>query len=289
MAVQKMSFGLITLLLSLSGNIFAGEYFRDDLESGNLKKNQNGFKWAASRGDSGEVPKITSKISRSGKYSLMFTFQGSSPGGDAWSEQQFRMGKPLQEVYIKYYLYYPDGTEGLGAKYEQRENTNNKFFRMWDDDYRNINVKVGASTYADGTRSYIYPEKGWGYGTGLFDMPYKRVVIDNSMLGRWIEVYMHYKTDTGGGNGIIEISLDGRKIASVKNTNMYPKNNPSKNYFLNAYFLGYANSGFSKTTHVFMDDLVISDSPIGDTSANSNTNKNSPPLAPIATTSVKAG
>lgn len=287
---MKVFFQLRTLLLPvfifLTYTANAAVLFQDDLESGNLDKRSNGFGWSGSRGMKGEAPNVSSDISHSGNKSLKFTFLGKPSGEDSWSEQLFDFGKNLSEVYINFYVYYPDGTEGLGAKYVHRDDAgpdNNKFFRIWDEHYTQFNIKAGFSTLPSGSSSYIFPEKGTnGGGTGNFSMPYNNIKIDNSRLGRWMEVRMHIKTDDGSRNGILELYLDGQPAIEVRNVNLHPKD-ASKNYFKHAYFFGWSGSGFSKTTHVYMDDLIVSDTPISD----SPTSAASKPQTPLAVTILK--
>lgn len=263
----KLRILLLPVFIFLSCIANADVLFQDDLESGNLDKRSNGFGWSGSRGMEGEVPKVSSDISHSGNRSLKFTFRGKPSGEDSWSEQRFDFGRNLSEVYIRYYIYFPDGTEGLGAKYVHRDDKggdNNKFFRIWDEDYSKFNVKAGFSTLPSGSSPYIFPEKGINaVGVGNYSMPHNNLQINNTRLGQWMEVRMHFKTDDGSRNGIIELSFDGEPAVEVRNVKLYPED-ASKNYFKHAYFFGWSNSGFLKTTHVYIDDLIVSDTPISD-------------------------
>lgn len=259
------SFLLFCLICSAAAN--AGVLFDDNFESGTLEKVVDGTGWNGGRGMEGEMPEVSSDISRSGTRSLKFTFLGKPSGKDSWSEQRFKFGKNLNQVFLKYYVYYPDGTEGLGARYQHRNDEgpdNNKFLRVWDDHYSDFNIKAGFSMLPSSSGSYIFPEKGTnGGGTGLFEMPFNKIALSGDFLGRWLEVEIYIKTDDGAGNGAIRLTVDGKDLVNLTDMNIVPKD-LSKNYFKNAYFFGWSASGFSQTTHIYLDDLIVSDSPIND-------------------------
>ena len=122
-----------------------GLLFQDGFESGDQSHRENGVRWSGS----GSNVNVVSKIAHSGSHSLEFVFRGKPSGQDAVAQQRFNLGRNLKEIWVEFYIYYPDGTEGLGARYRHRDDTgsnNNKFLRIWGDEYSASN-EVGASTW----------------------------------------------------------------------------------------------------------------------------------------------
>src|SRR6185312_8319360 len=83
--------------------------FSDSFESGDLSHAQGSFKWASHTATS-----VISGFAHTGTHSLKFSFPAGTPSQGSWAEQRFNMGANYQELYIEWYAYYPDGTEGLG-------------------------------------------------------------------------------------------------------------------------------------------------------------------------------
>lgn len=227
--------------------------FEDSFESGGTSHSQNGYKWNTNNS-------VSSDIARTGNYSLKFTFDGVPSGKDSFDEVRFQLGKNQSHLYMEYYMYFPDGTEGIGPKYVHRKDTgpnNNKFFRVWDDDYNSFNVKYGFSMHPTSDGSKITPECAKDGGANGKNGMTSTGSFGNAQLGRWMHIKIHIATDTGNG-AVVELWRDGVKIIDDKVSNI-PKTN---NYFRNGYILGWANSGFDKTTNIYVDDVKISDQPI---------------------------
>lgn len=80
-------------------------------------------------------------------------------------------------------------------------------------------------------------------------------------LGRWIKVLLHFKPDSGAGDGVFELAIDGKPVVSTKS--FAQGGAPcSPGYFKQGYLLGWANSGFAKDTNVYIDDVTFSANPI---------------------------
>ncbi|KKK51692.1 hypothetical protein LCGC14_3112400 [marine sediment metagenome] len=241
--------------------------FDDDFDSGDLTHAHGSYNWGSSRGEEGARPAVSDDISHTGRYSLKFTFFGNaSLSDDAWSEQRFNLGDQLTEIYLQWYQYFPDGTEGLGAKFEHRNATgpdNNKFLRLWDNDYNNYKLKLGFSTHnnkiSPPTNAKIITEFGHnrkGVGTNGANQ-WKSAIVDANR-GRWIQFRVHVKVATSADNdGVIEMWADG--VKQIENTDlaMYPDGGVG-NYLGRGYFMGWANSGFTNTTYSYIDEVVIS-------------------------------
>lgn len=248
-----------------------GPYFSDNFNSCTLNKTANaqGFMWRdTGGGTTAERPAVTSTFGRSG-CSLKFTFVGGPAGDDSWSEQRFRLGKKLSEVYMQWYQYFPTGAESpsLGPKFAHRDDTgpdNNKFLRLWDDEYSGYRVKLGFSTLPNpGGDSRMITEWGTnGKGVGVQGAQTNPSGITDARRGTWVQIRVHVRLATPANNdGIVEMWMDGVKILTNTTLALYPTNG-SGNYMLNGYLMGWANSGFTLTSQTFIDDVVISATPM---------------------------
>lgn len=246
----------ITFSLALglgSGHSMAGVLYQNGFESGSLSDAQNGIYLAAS----GPGTRVSSARAYNGSKSLEFRFDGVSFGADSFAEHRIYFGKPYSEVWIKYDLYVP-------SNYYHRVDppSNNKFFAIFNNNYR-PGFQVNFSTYPSGsgnsTVGIHYYRDGKeqspdGLPTGL--------LFGASDRGRWHRIVMHFKVPTtlSSADGVMQLWKNGESIISV--TNLPCNGTSGLNYIDEAYILGWANSGFSETTYMYVDDLVISDSPI---------------------------
>jgi hypothetical protein len=247
-------------------------YFTDNFDSCGLDKtvNAQGFYWKdTGGGTTQEKPVVVNGVAKSGSCSLKFTFAAGAAGDDAWSEQRFVFGKKLSEVYLQWYQYWPTGSESptRGPKFVHRDDTgpdNNKFLRLWDEEYSNYRVKLGFSTMPrGGGDSNIITEYGTNLGgVGPFGSDSDGGGITDSRRGRWVRITVHVRLATAANNdGVIEMWVDGVKTISNTSLPLYPDNGLG-NYLRNGYLMGWANSGFSSTSSTWIDDLVISGVPI---------------------------
>ena len=240
--------------------------FDDSFASGDLTHTHGSYSWGSSNGDSGNAPVVSNDIARTGSTSLKFTYRGSA-SGDAWSEQRFKLGDNLTEIYLEWYQYFPDGTEGLGAKWTHRFVTgpdNNKFLRVWDDDYVSYKIKVGHSWDSSGdpekeaciTEHAVNASGMTKHGPSWSPSPFDGA--DDTYLGRWIRFRSHVKTASSANNdGVIQLWVDDTLEIDGQVHAIYPSGGVG-NYFANLYFNGWANSGFASLTHTYIDDVVIS-------------------------------
>jgi hypothetical protein len=246
-------------------------YLSDDFDSCTLSKSTNalGSAWTSTGGgNSTEVPRISKAVAHSGSCSLRFTYAAGGATDDAWSEQRFRLGKRLSELYIRWYQYFPNGSATIiGPKYVHRNDTgpdNNKLLRLWDEDYRNYRVKMGWSTLPKGGGdSYFITEYGTSTNpVGQHGSDGDADGITNPRRGRWVKMVIHVRLATAANNdGVMEMWVDGVKTVSNTGLPMYPSGGVG-NYLLNGYIMGWSNSGFSTTSSTYIDDVVISGTPI---------------------------
>lgn len=249
----------------------AQQLFFDDFEGGTMSKAENGVKWGSSAYTS-----IISGFGKSGSKSLRFQFLA---GDNSWAEQRFNLGKDYTDITIEYYAYYPDGSDGRGVKFVHKSNPsmgdNNKFFRLWKgntadggEGYTQFYVKVGASTdLSSGTTGdeSIYAEYGTnaqgvgqGGSCGCAEGGGTDNFITDAYRGRWVPFKIRVKTATSANNnGLMEVWRDGVLAFRASKMAIYPTGGVG-NAFNVGYLLGWANSGFSQTTYVYVDDVKIS-------------------------------
>jgi hypothetical protein len=253
----------------MSASAFAEPIFSDDFESGNLGKSQNGVSWGTSSSAA-----VSTDIAHSGTRSLRFSFAGGGAGSDSNAEQRFALGREYSEVDISFYIYYPDGSEGLGARYVHRTESpaNNKFIRVWkgntsdgNQGYTDQWVKAGVSTWPTGNGdSDIGGEIGTDTKpTGQYNARSKSGAINDSMRGKWTLMRIHMKasTATNRNDGIIEMWANGAQLFRSADLPLYPSNGSSP-AFQFGYLLGWANSGFAQATRIYIDDVQISTTPV---------------------------
>lgn len=238
-------------------------FFSDDF-SGGVIHNANGFTWGGNA-----QGKLSTDIAYVGTHSMKFSFGPQEPGGGShwWSEQRFTMGRNLKEIWVEFYLYYPDGTEGFSAPYfhKQAAPSNNKFFRLWGgthstEDYGRFN-KVGMSTqnYGSTQIGFEYTREIWGSGIGFGGqlIPWAHQVTD--YLGRWLQIRMHYKHVSApfAKDAVWQLWVDG--VLKINNQNMDQKWDPDIQHWSVGYIMGYDNSGFDQTTHIYLDAFKFYD------------------------------
>lgn len=230
----------------------AAPLFADDFESGRLQ-GANGFEWCCRNAV------VSRDIAHSGSWALKFSFGPVEPDGDPhwWTEQRFNLPGPRKELWVEYYIYYPNGREGLGSaamKHGSRRADNNKFFRLWGGGQKayggNVN-KVGMSTRRSGIL-FEYTKEG-SRGTGHFDAP--PAVPWQDDLGRWIQVRMYYKhvSARGAADGVMRLWKDGKLLVDFRNVNQAWSSDAP--YWDSGYFMGYDNARFEATTFIYIDDV----------------------------------
>lgn len=232
-------------------------YFQDSFDMGARAASVNGFGWGGTNGFTNSAPVVSSARARSGGHSLAFPFNGSAPGGDAFSEQRFLFGQGLTDVYLRFWLYIP-------SNYEHRDDNpgNNKFLRLWmDEAYTASNgVQFGLSLQRNTSGSNISGIYGEAIGpipnsTGHWQGSYNSF-ITTADLGQWMEVQIYSRADTGGDSGVIRVWKNGTLVLNISGIRN-PAASGRSNQFRNGYVLGWANSGFNQTTVMHIDDFTL--------------------------------
>ncbi len=241
----------------------------------------SGFSWDPGNNNPGGVASVTvtDAIAHSGNHSLDFFFPGGANGSDSSAEQRLSFGRNLSEVWLSYYIYLPDGTHGLWNRFVHRYDpngpNNDKFIDIWGSQYSVLNgggILMGFSTNMGSTGGWI--ESSWGSdnivctgtqivdiypscGTGAGWTP--RGSWPNGYLGRWLHVQAHVKLahNVTASDGSMYLIIDGTVFSN--RTGLAMSGRAGYDYLANAYLWGWANSGFSNDTHVFVDDFKIYD------------------------------
>lgn len=241
----------------------ANVLFSDSFESGGFATTQNGVKWT----DASWVD-ATSLVARSGTKSARFR-QGESKD---WTELRFGGLPSLNEAYVQFWLYQPNGTESpsLGIDVKTPGTSNDKFFRLWGGSYSGANdIKYGFSTWS-GKVGTEYKRNGlngtmWGMGEGgdpiAPDVSTYHSLIGNPVYkGRWVKVQIRAKTAASGqDNGILQLWLDGVLVINRQKLRSYAAGTGA-NVFQSGYLLGWANNGFPSGQYMYLDDFSISTS-----------------------------
>lgn len=253
--------------LAPPSDAYGNELFRDNFDTGALSPAQNGVSWDGSVSTS-----VSDDIARSGTHSLKFAYSPGPPDDDSWAEQRFNL-PDMPDIWLDWYQYFPNGTEGIGPRWMHRNApgpNNNKFLRLWYGDELSPGLRVGASfdnpLSSDDAIICEFTKSGKG-GMGKFCLAGARGVTDfiprSLTRGTWHRITWHIKVATSANNdGIIDLWIDGHKVMEDHRADIFPVDAPADNYFQAGYLMGWANSGFDERSYTYIDDFVISDSPI---------------------------
>ena len=73
---------------------------------------------------------------------------------------------------------------------------------------------------------------------------------------------MKLATSATANDGIVQLWLNDVLTANFTTLPLYTAQAGAKNWIRNGYIMGWSNSGFTQTTHTYIDDFVISGNPI---------------------------
>lgn len=246
-------------------------FFSDDFSSGDTSRSENGFSW-----NDQSFP-VSEGFGHGDDHALLFEFGPDASGDDSSAELRFELGRQVQELWIELWIYYPTGDEGLGsARYEHRNDVssdNNKFLRLWRDEYNGARPKVGASTLptdegsGGGNSRMINEYNPIGSSMGNFSSGGSAWVTDGDPdtchRGEWTRVRMYFRvSDPGASNGVSRWWVGDTLVYDATDL-PNDAEDPADNYLERGYLLGWANSGFSELTHVYVDDVSVCDADPG--------------------------
>ncbi|HEX2188302.1 MAG TPA: hypothetical protein VHG51_05355 [Longimicrobiaceae bacterium] len=245
----------------------AGLIHADDFESGGGEARRgSGFRWS---GRAFVAP--STERARSGRRSLKFRF--GDLGAKAVTEQsraQLNFTFPaVPEVWLEWYAYYPDGTEGIpgvGA-YEHGTDTpdNNKVLRIYADGHYSSAPEWGASSVAvaNGAGGSSRLRLDYFPGNSHDNWLPKRRQEQPSYIdlrrdrGRWVQLRFYGRKATQGrADGVLRYWKDGRLMSESTTLALYDPTR-THDHFSAGYLYGAANSGFPRATAVYVDDFKM--------------------------------
>lgn len=259
-------------------------FFSDDF-AGGQKSDANGFQW-------GGTP-LSDDIAHSGTHSMRFDFGPVEPGGGShwWSEERFSLGRSVSELWVEFYIYFPDGSEGIGhptmgpsARYRQEwvsgSPNNNKLAYWWGEAYEREPL-AGWETWTNdssGNQAYTNLARTEGNRDGdsvLVRRPSHNppgtlnggsgsgICASDADRGRWIQVRMHLKiADIGVSNGEFHLWKDGVLIGRIENDPWWDEGETA-NHISAGYVMGYDNARFAEYTAVYLDSFKFYDTDPG--------------------------
>lgn len=244
----------VLFLFTTTQSLKAQNLLEDGFESGN-RSSPIGGAWRISP----DTTTVSPENPRTGLYSLRFQFD-SNPTGDAMAEQRADLLQ-TNELWGRMYLYIP-------TNYYHRNvsPSNNKFWAVYASPYTSPGFQMNLSLSAGlGGNSNLQVHR-YDNGKEMSVLsPYSNF-ITSADRGKWIEVMIRVKVPTNNtsNDGIIQVWKNGTSVANYKQLDMYGSN--GRNYIDQMYLLGWSNSGFDATTIMYIDDVVISNTPIDITS-----------------------
>ena len=239
-------------------------FFTDGFESGDLTRTENGAFWyTPNTGADDDVSVVTGR-GNPGK-SLQFTFTAEPDLAlFGFAEARFSLGADYTELTIAFDLYIPSGAEGWGsAAYAHRDSTgsdNNKFFRLWPSTGDTDREEVGASLLLNSVpNGYSAIRSEWNVpepaGSDMTERGQaKASFISAADLGTWIAVKLYCKAATATTNGTLRIYKNGTLVIDNSET-VANYNAASPHSWRYGYLLGFANSGFTNTTMLQIDNV----------------------------------
>jgi uncharacterized protein YjdB len=241
--------------------------FSDGFETGSRGLPANGIRW---KGTPTNVT-ITNAIARSGAFSMRFRYAAKADCTDGSVEQRFELGTQRREIWLEYWIYLPDGSEGLGARWFQRsqdhcepnsaKDDSKKFLALWSGEYNdtdNLMVILGLQRHSD-ISSYlsISAKNGTRDAKPLLRVNQVNDFITPATLGRWTRFRIYYRTaDVNQSNGILRIWKDDALVAQNTDLPLFAVD-PLITGITEGYLWGWTNAGYAEETSVFVDDFKI--------------------------------
>jgi hypothetical protein len=233
--------------------VSAATIFSDNFDSGSTAAAQNGASWDAPT----STVAVTNTLGQSGCCSLQFTYAGVPLGQDDMAQATLTL--PQRTSYwFQYSLYVP-------TNYYHRTNTtasNNKFLAVYAAPYQTPGFQINLSTEPNGSGGSNLEIHYYNNGSEQTPIPaFSNFITASNDGGKWMNLIVQVTVPTGAStnNGIVSIWKNGTQIANVTNLAAY---GGSSNFISQAYFLGWSNSGFTSTTLMDIDNLVVADTPL---------------------------
>jgi hypothetical protein len=252
---RKRTLTAVLAALALSTAATGATLFTDGFEAGTLNRTaQNGVSWINS-----QATAVSNTQAASGQYSLRFTFAGVPRGEDSFAEQ--RIALPSRPAYwFRYKLYIPTNYAHRSDSY-----SNNKFLAVYQSPYlkENGGFQVNFSLQPNGSGGSNVEVHHYNNGSeGPVRWDVVRDFVSDADKGKWMDLIAEVRVPASAtsSDGIMRLWKNGQQVVNI--TNLASWGGSGKNYIDQAYFLGWANSGFDQTTLLYIDDVQVSDTPI---------------------------
>lgn len=249
--------------------------FTDDFESGDFSHVENNIRWNGTANVS-----VQTTQPNTGSRSARFRFGPDDVGSGAESSAELRgligttSASGYDEIWIGYALYLPANyVHDEAARPNQTHGYNNKgFFYVWDggdDGYGAPQVGMGPNLWPDNNFGgdaisefsfYVWGNNSRGdyhYWRDIHPTQVLAPAFRTGDLGTWMNIVCRYKYATAANNdGIAQIwkqagqSGPWEQLLNIQNGDWYSATQPGFDCF---YLLGYANSGFTAQTDLYID------------------------------------
>lgn len=231
-------------------NASAEVIFSDNFGTGDLSYSESGFKWT-----NRTRVEVVPENAYTGTHAARFRYPGSpDPEKDAWAELRFDLGAWYPELWIQYHLFIPENYVHRGESW-----SNNKFLRVWGTDYDDLE-KVGFSLFWNGEGGSDLNSE-WNTGTGIGTKVHRTGAGDGFITdadrGEWIEIKVQLiASGSEEQPGTIRLWKNDELV--INHENMVKNYDPNaKHAYRYGYILGWANSGFTETTDLYVDNIVF--------------------------------
>jgi hypothetical protein len=211
-------------------------FFEDDFAGPDYNSDET-FVWG--------VGQNVDPVSFGGFDALRFRFTPA-----AYAQQNAIISENKTEVWFQYDLYVDTDFD-----YQNTSPNNNKFIRLWGDDYGERN-KVGASLFYNGsyeentTLRYEYVQHG---ETGVETNGSPSVqFVPTAGLGTWRQFRLHFKivSSDGAADGVFQLWIDGTLVYDLDAVNQ--RYVTGVNYWNALYLFGSDNAEYLVTTDFYL-------------------------------------
>ena len=298
--VNLKHFTALTLASLLAGTVNGEPLIVESFESGDMSAtNEAGFDWGTNNRTSvvtadavvynnGEInvakPSGRDWNPKHGEHSLRFRY----PAGGYMAEQRFDLGSAYEELWMQYWVKVP-----INYYHGQTSPTNHKFLAIWMDGY---SQKGQGSTVVwefwgnpDGSSRLAVSFNGGDAGVSEGHQQHHDF-ISPADQGRWMEITIHLKasSDNSTPDGVIEMWRRWENEPSSERTQFHKRTDvllskPSSGAqgWKAGYFMGWANSPYSKDTEWLIDYITISEAPLLNSTGLSAQEGGNPPNPPV--------
>jgi hypothetical protein len=236
--------------------------FEDDFSSGNLQKTgpNGGFFWGgnggAADGSTGPNVSVISGFSRHGDIGncLRFNFTGN------WAEQRFSFGDAYEEVWLRWYQYFPEGNESpyRGPQVRRTAGGNNKLLRVYGPNETAPRFGSETFTTSPSGNELANLEAALTDGSsaiGGIDGTDINPFLSSATRGRWVKIEFHVRANQSHTTptGEMHCWIDDVLRSSFTGLNSQLGNNLGGGYLWGSQNGLYANAG----TQIYVSDFAF--------------------------------